>query len=100
MSVTFPYFHKTWPRVRVCCRSGKPHEVDDLIRISAFSAKHIIVLGASRSPRVADSLALSTLCALKSLPEGLTISRATSIAVDLRLMQNASVVKQLGAKTM
>ena len=73
--------------------------MDDLQRISIFAAKHIIVLGASPSPRVADSLALTTLCALKSMPERQTISPSTAVVVDLKLVQNVSVAKQLAGPT-
>ena len=66
--VTYPDFHNRFPHVRVHFWQGKSHEVEDLDRVSISWAKFIIVLGASRDPRVSDSLVLTTLCALQCLP--------------------------------
>ncbi len=56
MVVTYGRLHRRWPRVRFYFWQGKPHELDDLGRVSAAAARHIIVLGNSPEPRVADSL--------------------------------------------
>lgn len=62
LDIAYPRRRRRWPRVRFYYRQGKPHEVDDLERVSIFAARHVIVLGTSRKPREADSLALSTVC--------------------------------------
>jgi hypothetical protein len=67
VDVAFPRFKQRWPRVELHFWHGRPHEVDDLERVSVTHARHIIVLGASRDPRKADSLVISTLCSLRCL---------------------------------
>ena len=65
IAMSYPDWRRRWPRVRVICREGKPYEGDDLVRICIGCAKRIVVLGASKKPRVADSLAITALCALQ-----------------------------------
>lgn len=68
VSTVYQDFRQRWPRVKIHFWQGKPFELDDLERVAVRAAKHILVLGASRNPRVADSLVISTLCALRCLP--------------------------------
>ena len=65
VAVAYPDWRVSFPTVRLHCRRGKPHEVDDLLRVSASAARHVIVLSrdGDRMPRMADSLCLTTLCA-------------------------------------
>lgn len=67
VDVTYRDFHRRWPRVQLHFWKGKPHEVDDLERVSIAAARHVLVLGASKDARVADSLVISSLCALAVL---------------------------------
>ena len=69
--VAHPAARKRWPRVKLSFWSGKPYEVDDLRRVSVSTARLVVALGPSRSPRVSDSLVLTTLCALQCLPASL-----------------------------
>ncbi len=66
---TYRDFRQRWPRVQLEFWRGKCHEVDDLERVSVAKARHVLVLGTSKDARVADSLVISTLCALAVLEE-------------------------------
>ena len=69
VAVAFPQWKSTWSRVRVRYYRGKPYEVDDLLKVAVYAAERVIVLGCSRRPRVADSQMLTTVCALRCLPD-------------------------------
>lgn len=92
VAVAYRDFRERWPRVQLLYWRGKSHEVDDLERVSVTSAKCIVVLGASRDPREADSLVISTLCALQCLP---TAPKA-EVVVEIALPQNVGVARRLG----
>jgi hypothetical protein len=87
-------WNKRWPRVKVHYWRGKPHEVDDLCRVSAARSRHVIVLGTSRQPREADSLVISTLCALQCVPG--KAKDGMAIVVEVAMPQNVEVARQLG----
>ena len=111
--VVYRDFPERFPRVKLHFWQGKPHEVDDLERVSVARASHIIVLGNSRDHRTADSLVISTLCSLRCLPldtpadnapavasrwGGGTPSRgaASEIILEISLPQNVLVAQRLG----
>ena len=66
-------------RLSPCAR----HLCGEAGRVSVADAQNILVLGASRNPRVADSVVLSTLCALQSLPDRLVSAANADIVLDL-----------------
>ncbi len=90
IALTYPRWKKHWPRVNITCRQGKAYEVDDLQRVSIGSALHVIVLGTSQNPRHADSLVLSTLCAMKCLPDVDAVSPHTPIVLELQIPRRAA----------
>lgn len=92
VEVSYRDFKQRWPKVKLLFWRGKPHEVDDLERVSVTSARHIVILGQSQDPREADSLIISTLCALQCLP---TRPRA-DVIVEVALPQNVGVARTLG----
>ena len=92
VAVAYRDFRSRWPRVKLMYWRGKTHEVDDLERVSVASARHILLLGASREPRVADSLVLSSLCALQCLPR----APVADVIVEIALPQNVGVARKLG----
>jgi hypothetical protein len=92
VSIVFRDFRERWPRVKLLFWRGKPHEVDDLERVSITSASHIVCLGSSREPREADSLVISTLCALQCLPK----TPRGDVIVEICLPQNVGVARKLG----
>ena len=97
--VAYPDWRAKFPRVRLTFWQGKPFEVDDLERVSIAHARHIIVLGCSREPRVADSQVVATLCAMQCLPQRewqLALKKELIINVSLRM--NAPVVRQLSTR--
>ena len=96
VAVAYPDWRASFPTVRLHCRRGKPHEVDDLLRVSASAARHVIVLSrdGDRMPRMADSLCLTTLCALQCLPSS---EKASDIVIELQLEPDISVAQQLAA---
>ena len=97
--VRSPQWKSRWPKVRFVCRSGKPYEVDDLNRVSAFAAQHVLCLGGSGSsatPRSADSVVLTTLCALKCVPGSLGLASQGAVVADLNLLQNVKLAQHLG----
>ena len=110
VSISYPHMRRRWPRVRVQFWQGKPYELDDLERVAVSAARHVIVLGGSRQPRVADSHVVSTLCALQTMAEvssaerGLygggdllhTEANASVIVVEIAMPQNVTVSRQLG----
>lgn len=92
-----PDFSQRWPHVRLHFWCGKPHEVNDLTRVCASHAAAIIVLGASRNPREADSRVLSTLCALQCARElQATIDEAPEVTIEVAMPQNLQVAQRLG----
>ena len=98
MAIIYGKLGRKWPHVRFYFWEGKPYEVDDLGRVSAASARHIIVLGGSEQPRIADSLVITTLCALQCLPECLDDSRSRpNVVVEVTMPQNVRVARQLGS---
>ena len=94
LRMAYPHFRQQWPHIKVKCMFGRPHEVDDLERVSVWAAKHIVVLGTSRRPRVADSHTITTLCALRCLPDPLAPN--SLVVAELKLSQNKPVARQLG----
>lgn len=94
--VVYRDFRAKWPRVRIAFWRGNPFEVDHLERVSAGRARHVLVLGASRQPREADSLVISTLCALQCVPGRRT---GASIVVEVAMPQNVEVAQQLGGSS-
>mmetsp|Transcript_32706 Transcript_32706/g.42002 ORF Transcript_32706/g.42002 Transcript_32706/m.42002 type:complete len:376 (-) Transcript_32706:1017-2144(-) len=79
--------------VRLIFRQGLEHEVEDLVKVSATSARVVLVLGASRDPEVADLKVTSAVLAVKS------ISKAAPVLAEVRLFQSVGVVKSLGGKS-
>ena len=92
--VVYRDFRKRFPRVKLLYWRGKTHEVDDLERVSITAASHIVVLGASREPREADSLVISTLCALQCLPT----APKGDVIVEISLPENKGVARRLGGE--
>ena len=92
--ITYPDWSRRWPKVKLRFMQGKPHEIDDLMRVSAFSASIVVVLGVSRNPREADSQVITMICALRCLPIGL--SPDVLIVAELRQAQTKSVARQMG----
>lgn len=90
LQMAFPDWSRRWPGVRVIPRQGKSYEVDDLQRVSIYAARHILILGTSTKPRVADSLVLTTLCAIKCIPTERAVTAGSAVVVDLHMMQNVS----------
>ena len=95
VAVAYRDFKRRWPRVKLLYWRGKPHEVDDLERVSVSSARHIVLLGASRDSRTADSLVLSALCALQCLPT----KPVAEVIVEVALPQNVGVSRKLGGES-
>ena len=101
LASTYPDWQRRWPRVRLRFWRGKPFEVDDLERVSIGLARHVIVLGGSRDPRIADSKVVAALCALQCLPS-LSASGAAleaEVIVEVSKEQNENVCRQLGGAT-
>jgi len=96
VNVAFPQWRTKWRKVSIRFCNGKPYEVDDLAKVSVYSAARVIVLGCSRLPRVADSQMLTTICAIKSMPEDQSLSVSTKICAELRQQQSLPVVLHLG----
>jgi len=96
VNIAFPTWSKQWRRVRLRFMQGKPYEVDDLQKVSVFSAARVIVLGCSRRPRVADAQMLTTICALRCLPENQDLTPATKVIAEMKQSQNMPVVLHLG----
>jgi hypothetical protein len=71
----------------------KPHEIEDLVKVSVTSAKVVIVLGDARDPEVADCKVTSTVLAVKSLQQ------SPPVIAELRLLESVSIVKQLGGNS-
>ena len=98
VAVAFPDWGRRFPGVHLTFRQGKACEVDDLMRVSVRSARCVIVLGASRRPCVADANAITSISALRCLPEGHKLSRSTLVVAELNLMQNVSVARQVAVR--
>lgn len=92
--ITYPDWSRRWPKVELRFMQGKPYEIDDLMRVSVFSASIVTVLGVSRNPREADSQVITMICALRCLPIGL--SPDVLIVSELRQAQTKSVARQMG----
>ena len=92
VAVAYRDFKQRWPRVKLLYWRGKPHEVDDLERVSVSTAQHIVLLGASRDSRTSDSLVLSALCALQCLPT----KPIAEVIVEVALPQNVGVSRKIG----
>ena len=69
LNVAFPGRRRRWPTLNIVCRVGSPTEIDDLEKVCVHSARHVLVLGGSRSAREADAQALTTVLALRA-PRG------------------------------
>jgi hypothetical protein len=95
VKIVYPDWRKRWPRVRLRYMQGRPYEIDDLMRVSVFSARHVMVLGLSRRPREADSQVITMLCALRCLP--VAVGHDCLVVAELRQAQTKSVARQLGA---
>ena len=53
------------------------------LRCQVSMARFVVLLGASRDPRIADSLVLTTLCALQCLPSLASVGHASRRPVDV-----------------
>ena len=124
IKMAFPGWHRWWRNVEVRCRKGtptlvtrlhlwlrrlrrlhvlrqvrcwkgKPNEVEDLKRVSVSQARFVIVLGDSRDPREADYGMVSTLCALRCLPDQYALPPRFPIFADFQIKQNGRVAKRL-----
>jgi len=96
VAIAFPDWRKKWRRVQVKYYCGKPYEVDDLLKVAVYAAERIIVLGCSRRPRVADSQMLTTICALRCLPDARYLTSSTNVVAELKQPQNEPVVLHVG----
>ena len=69
IKMAFPGRRHWWSHVTIRCWSGRPNEIEDLKRVSLKEAQFVIVLGDSRDAREADNGMISTLSALRCLPD-------------------------------
>ena len=97
VNIAFPDWGTRWRSVKLRFMEGKAYEVDDLEKVSVWSASRVIVLGCSRLPRVADSQMLTTICALRCLPGKYCLTPATKICAELKQPQSLPVVVHLGS---
>ena len=98
--MAFPGWHRWWRNVKVHCWKGKPNEVEDLKRVSVSHARFVIVLGDSRDPREADYGMVSTLCALRCLPDQYALPPRFPIFADFQIKQNSPVAARLVAPSL
>lgn len=96
VNIAYPDWRNKWRKVRVRYCQGKPFEVDDLLKVSVYAAERVIVLGASRKPRVADSQMLTTICAIRCLPGARVLKPGAKLIADLKQPQNEPVVIHIG----
>jgi len=99
VSIAFPEWRKRWRKVKVRYYQGKPYEVDDLLKVAVYAAERVIVLGGSRRPRVADSQMLTTICALRCLPDARFLTHNTNVIAELKQPQTEPVVMHIGGDT-
>lgn len=83
LRTAYPDWKRRYRGVKIMLQTGKPYEIDDLNRVSVHCARHIVVLGGSRRPRVADSHMLTTVCALRCLPDGRDLKPNTLVVAEV-----------------
>jgi hypothetical protein len=91
-------------KVKILFRDGKPHEIEDLHKVSVLSARVVIVLGASPDPAVSDCLVTSSVLAVQAIASDDDnhsrgkISTSPVIA-EMRLPESVAVIEALGGRT-
>jgi len=95
VNVTYPDWSSRFPGVRLVLRQGRPYELSDLDKVSLHAAQQVVVMGTGRSPSLADSLTITTLSALRCLPDSHQLSSTTPVVLELQLLQNVSAARQI-----
>eukprot|EP00929_Paragymnodinium_shiwhaense_P078136 TRINITY_DN4043_c1_g2_i1.p1 TRINITY_DN4043_c1_g2~~TRINITY_DN4043_c1_g2_i1.p1 ORF type:complete len:786 (-),score=199.19 TRINITY_DN4043_c1_g2_i1:57-2414(-) len=73
---------------KILVRQGSPCELDDLVRVSAASAKEIVILGKPGKPRDSDLAVMRIVVALAALPH----PPCGTITAEVRVSETAPVI--------